>query len=466
MLKRVSLFILFSLVNLAPLHAQDAAGVFDKALAGMASNIAKALSDKYGAATPRLLVLPFGDDEGKISTKLGNNAKMVQYQLVQALEPQSSGHFLIIPPASLRELFKQKGKDPTVFVEPSSIAPNLKLLGVQAVLIGRVLLNETKDGVTPLSATLYFDQGDPIVISAQAPTPIVKRNGGEGTNPKNTTEALSGRFNVEILTEDLKPFTLRDGSPAKLGRCCADGSSFNDDFHNVLFLTLPESARGLSYVIRVSNNGKNPVARVPANDPNRLFMASVYVDGVSTFLGAKGEAISPDPLRNKKWVLTAPGQIAVAMKDAVGAFSVVPSTTDALGHSVSLIKGFQKNEEWAEKFVLASSAESLAYELDAGATNLGLISVYFYAQRLPSDLQDAKAPVASGPAATKRGEKIANRIFNISTDTYKDVVEAWKIHYRFEEDLAPKTPIPTTHDLVISELNREIGLPNTGSKKK
>jgi hypothetical protein len=95
------------------------------------------------------------------------------------------------------------------------------------------------------------------------------------------------------------------------------------------------------------------------------------------------------------------------------------------------VLGFQKDSSFADAFVFGKPRESIAETI--GITDqIGLISVYFYVEKLPS-LPDSRGTIA--------GEEIESKTFTVKFDCHKNPVEVWRIFYHYEnENTLESTP--------------------------
>ncbi len=95
-------------------------------------------------------------------------------------------------------------------------------------------------------------------------------------------------------------------------------------------------------------------------------------------------------------------------------------------------RGFQLNDKTAALFEFADSGDSLANEV--GVTkDIGVISVYFYSERMQKDEEYFGPNVAAmaADAGAPRVGRWRTVLLRVNVRTHPDPVETWQIFYRY-----------------------------------
>jgi hypothetical protein len=253
----------------------------------------------------------------------------------------------------------------------------------------------------------------------------------------------SKRFNVELLV---------GGRPLEQGTTKDESS----EYHNVFFAVVPKELRlgteEAEYQIRLTNRGEPGLPFENERDRERLFAAAVTIAGVNSIWqeGAGGRIgpVSRHPQFLTKWVLSGPGQRVEFLRN--GAHRLVGAPADRDGSRVT-VAGYQVKGETRKRFVFGSAEESVAVR--SGVTHeIGVITVYFFAQKLKDDHVYTSRPVNVGgpdapPLGTLAGREERNLVQPIRLELYEQPTEVWRIFYRREGDRFPVPPddrIPVT----------------------
>jgi len=424
--------------------------------------IARQLTDKiagYLCTNPpstskyTIAVFPFGDSEEKATSEMGILPLLLQSELSNFLRPKlaqhAKGKYIILDKDQLADRFESispEGINPQKIDRPGLIK-RLEKAKIQVAVIGHYNTKElsaTSQEITveaflvvaPTQKTTKYD----VKIS---PTELVNYSGLH-------QQKLSGRLDVEFwITKENKTFDnpaeqLKwDSIPTNWEKLPVyECSNPKSKWVNVRFLKLTRDMEGRRYKIRLINRGKPEIEKGHPKDPDRLFAAALAIDGVNSFYqkrvdGSLGPVIM-HPQKAQKWVLTAPGRVLESspdsfMEDVSGSQDKriiehgLLKTVPGLGHSQADVRGFQKGKLHADAFIFKKPEESVAECLGI-TTDIGLITVHFYTERLPF------VPRAEAKG-TGAGPEIPSRVHQTYFPMQPEPCEVIRIVYRYSDEL-------------------------------
>lgn len=385
--------------------------------------------------SPRVAVMPFSNDAGVVDPSFGNTVKSLQGELISALKTAKAG--LVLDTRGIARGFQDTSTDPASLdiSDPAATGTVLTTLKWDAVIMGQFgsagpqALAASKGNVLKWSLTVIYDDGSFEQIDFDSSSNVV---------PPPSTDAPTGRFNVEVLVGgEVQPF-LTDAHE-------------DSQYHNVKFLQIDPSMVGQEYQIRLTNNGSPEVGyasqRVPETE--RVFGAAVLIDGVDSFARETGrtDPTTGQPLvdfavvhpKNAyRWLLSPPGQVIRPDSGHPEGFTL-PVANGIEDHSTRTISGYQMGGQNAAAFTFAESGKGeLTAELLGVTEDIGMIEVYFYARQLDGDrmLPSHRDNVAG--VGTKPGRDIKHSVQQVNPKMHTAAVEVWRIFYR----TAGSFPVP------------------------
>lgn len=454
----------------APARAQFPHFRLDGVAGDLAARIGHELSKRApkaaGGDKQRVAVFAFGNLEGRYPVELGDNGPMLRGALVdrlaEYLDRNAPGRFSVLYPEQVDEELARGPADP-VGISGKNLALSRKLLkqfNLQVGVVGtfllktlppapgrrgllelpspRVFVSDVKGDLDPrnvkIETRVILPDAD-FQLTAAVNSEEVRRN-GNGPQP-----APSGRLGVRFYA---KVDEDRPDGDASAWRQIPLFLSKQEKTENLGYLVVPREYEGKRYKVVLTNRGKPALVGHNKQDGDRLFAASLFIDGANSFMrldGKKYRAVSGQPDKLPRWVLTPPGKRLEP--DAAGAFTFTQAS-----------ESIAAPELWALK-------------------KIGTISVYFYREELPSDIELRAAPEAdlamgaagsslgSPPPTAKMGKKIDGVItgsaspppkpgtslgkeIKVKTTRVKVLnwsplpTEVWHILYRYEGD--PEIP--------------------------
>ncbi|WP_040352895.1 hypothetical protein [Blastopirellula marina] len=303
---------------------------------------------------------------------------------------------------------------------------------------------------------------------------------GDSDNNGNGRADVNSNFIVEFFAQPNGSSTFEQ-VPLKL---VTDAGS--PLFNTFLVVLDRDRFAGQRYKLRVKNRGGKPhfilpgertpngdgtvtvgVMRCPdpptPNAEDRVYLLSSYVDGVSTINrritnSAGGLEFTKDIRHQafvgrriltppKKWFVREDGFENNRFKDA----KLTPSKPGLVDHSEQEILAFLNvrddgSQTTGNVFVLGDAQESVGAEfVSTGRNSIGIISLYFFAEKLPNETGAAEAKVLSENAATIAGPEIPRPVIRVGIkNVYPVPIETWHIRYMYDEgsgDVPPAIPI-------------------------
>ena len=410
----------------------------------------------------RVGVFAFGDQNGKATAEMGNLPVIIQGELADQLRPflgrKTPGKFMILDPCQLDVVFTTAAISP-LGINPRTLqlAPKiLKKVNIDVGIVGRYKTKNPQIAISRLiiidSYVIISDSKDVYQYSTSVGARQLSHNAG--TNNKKP----SGRFQMKFFFKTDN--RLADSNPhswqAMNLHVCRNPEC---KFHNTHFLMLKPEMEGKRYKIHLINNGIPQIDDHPL-DKDRLFSAALLIDGVNSFYQAKGKnaagrtitgPVVVHPLKASKWVLTAPKRILIANKSGMTReisdnrllYQKTTIKHAALadvqgpGHSRLEITGFQKNANFADAFVFARPRDSIA-ETVGISDNIGMISAYFYGEKLPSLIPP---PPVRSLGGTRAGRQVDSPTFGVEFEIDTEPVEVLRVFYRYEGEM----PCPREH---------------------
>jgi hypothetical protein len=314
-------------------------------------------------------------------------------------------------------------------------------------IVGTFLLSSDKNWYEISTKVITPSTVSPVLSVRVRANSVAPSIPGAPFNPSNNANLPSGRFSVEIFAKakDEANFSKLDLQQA------ADQS---DQFRNVLFLKLDRARYfGRPYEIRLKNFESKPfvlpepLSKPGPSDKDRVFGAAVYIDGVASIMRKVGSDLKLDirhPAYVGKHILTASNRVFVeSATDSDDGRFIKSKLIDynAPGHSEWQIRGFQKGNDTAASFVFGNAAESVGTGLGQNVNQIGLISIYFYAEELNDDTHTGTWGGLYAPAApgTTLGPDVPSPIIEVGVKNYYRIpAEVWHIRYAYSDQ-----PLPT-----------------------
>lgn len=394
-----------------------------KELAPRIAQVLRAEQDKKGKVL-EVAIFAFGNEEGKVSEGMFQTSKVIQGELATQLRNNSNRKFIVWDPFRTRvQVEKSKSSTELLSVKRwKEAAALLAKLGLDAAVVGSFQTDGKEvawEGVN-VHADILFADGPPLQVASKGK--VVPDD--DVIVPTETPSMISTRFSVDILV---------DGVPLKI-------DAQQEGYHTGnLYLDLDrEKHFGKPFTIRLKNHGLPSVGWITKTrglERARFFCAAAYVDGVNSFYEREADGdFHPSqrhPNNATKWVLAAPGVVVDPGYDTLRNLHAQHNVRGA-GHSVVHIKGYQQDGETAARFEFADAGESLAHE--AGLTkDIGVISVYFYSEKSPDDVNRFPPGLAGAGAGVRLGELIPQEVFRVRVHTHEKPVEVWNIYYRYSD---------------------------------
>jgi hypothetical protein len=222
---------------------------------------------------------------------------------------------------------------------------------------------------------------------------------------------------------------------------------------SVLYALVPPGSEGREFILRLSNQGVrsqgilNIVNQDPQLEARRLFGVVLTIDGVNSFYEDLGDGIAKPvivhPRIASKWVLSPPGHQIVPANNSSG-YDLV--RVNGSGHSIIDIQGFQEDGKYARAFTFAPASQSIAAEKVGISDEIGVITAYFYAEKLPGDGVQYAREDSDPRMGTAAGRQVLQPVFRINPKWHKEPVHTIKVFYRSPDEC----PIPRHELLVLS----------------
>ena len=428
--------------------------------------IAKELADKIAgelcsslSATEEysIAVFPFGDSEELATNEMGLLPIILQSELSDLLRKYliryAKGGFAMLDREQLAGRFKPQKISPEginpqkIETDKADLFKRLQKADIQVAVIGHYKVKDLGATDRDISVEAFVvvepDQKITKYQTQIKPTELVHYSGLH-------QQPLSGRLGVEFwIAKENKKFDKPneqlkwDNTPENWEKLplyeCSKASS---SYANVRFLKLTKAMRGKRYKIRLINRGTPEIEKGHPLDADRLFAAALAIDGANSFYqkranGTLGPVIV-HPEKAQKWILTAPGRMlepssqsfVQSIPESAGKRIIkhgMLRNVKGLGHSQTDVRGFQKSKLEADAFVFKSPKESVAECLNI-TTEIGLITVHFYTEKLPFVQRE-------GARATGIGSEIPSRVHHCSFPMEKEPCEVIRIFYRYENRL-------------------------------
>jgi hypothetical protein len=487
----------------APAPAQFAHFRLDGVAGDLAAKIGQELNKRApkagGGDKQRVAVFAFGNLEGRYPVELGDNGPMLRGALVdklaEYLDRNAPGKFSVLYPEQVDEELTKGPADP-VGISGKNLALSRKLLkqfNLQVGIVGtfllktlpprpdrrgmmelpspRVFVPDLKDDLDPrnvkIETRVILPDAD-FQMSAAVNSEEVRRN-GNGPQP-----APSGRLGVRFFAkiDEDKP----DGD-ASAWKQIPLFLSKQEKTENLGYLVVPRDYEGKRYKVVLTNRGKPALVSHNKQDGDRMFAASLFIDGANSFMRQDGKtyrAVSGQPDKLPRWVLTPLGKRLEAdksgMQGRIEGGKLVAAKSRATDHSQQHVRGFQQGRAQAGAFTFTEASASIAAPELWALKKIGTISVYFYREELTSDIEvrapeaditlgSAGSSLGSPPPTAKMSKKTDGIIAGsappkpgtalgkeIKSKTTKVKVlnwsalptEVWHILYRYEGD--PEIP--------------------------
>jgi hypothetical protein len=426
--------------------AQDSApGNLEDAAKEIVKIIGPALQAENQTALKQLVAtFPFGNAAGQATRDLGNAPGQLQSHIASELEDFVNANALGTRYGVLDRDELEVATGGVVAVKLGDADATRSALTSKGIAIGILgSLTDNGDGSFNASVELVTQTQQKqftVMVGAQG---VVPQTPGGSSN-------RNGRFSVNIYA---KPKNSANFQKQQL-REAVDQSG---KYRNVLFLELDRSLYfGQPFEIELRNNGTPKIhsqdPSAPVKDSDRVFGAAVYLDGVSSILrketqpgGFVWRRDGRHPAYVGKHVLTAANRVFITTTTNTSRFiksdlqnSVAP------GHSVWRIRGFQKGANNAKSFLWGTAADSVAVGMDQNVSQIGLISIHFFAERLDGDIVPVAAPSHGDGGGVTFGPDVPSPTITVGVkDWYPITVEDWHILYCYAGDpsLPPTQPV-------------------------
>ncbi|MFO0819453.1 MAG: hypothetical protein U1A77_16010 [Pirellulales bacterium] len=445
-------------------------------------------SQPVGAPPCRIAVFPFGrkqapnqEGEKKLDPQQAFKALAIQATLISTIrqrliEQKLDRTFMLMDKFALARTFGDSAIDPTSISPDNDELPKLlRDLKIDAAVVGeydengavgigefqgfggdwervaiqgKLVLGGMKPSVTPISAT-----------------PVLPDFNG------TDTDLNVPRFGVSLSARP------GEGSDWQSIPLVVDK---NDFFQGQIYALVPKHLQNAEYRIRVGCNsirkerGLQKFEDFPGNivnvsaqeDENRLFGVAVLVDGVNSIHENIGEgtgALVVHPRDARKWLICRPGFVIGGDKEGNPYIKAVGDNPD---NSSVEIQGWQTSENEARVFKFANVGrdEGIVAETLGVTDDIGLISVYFFGEKLTGDRSlpgMAAAPGGQPPKptlGTAAGREIASRTQAVKVELHKKPFHQIHILYRLESDC----PIPAKNRVELDSAAQE----NTGRLRR
>lgn len=384
----------------------------------LAPNIAKELKVVAANRGEALVVgvFAFGNEEGKVGVADAFASKTLPGEITTQLRNHAARKFVVLDPFELKKNVVDAGAD-TAMLKTSAFkeaAGVLKQIGLDAAVIGKY--QKAGRGGYNVHADVLFDDGAPLQVSSKID--MVEPVSDEGAA---WPERYSSRFSVQFFVDKKRvPMSREQGFSGKY----------------ILNLNR-EQHHGKPFALRIINNSMPPVGWIAPNEAEertRFFTVAAYVDGVnSIYEPAPDGQFYPSqahPNNATKWVLGRYGYDILPGYDSdrnAGAQRRARGYGDALQDII----GYQLNGERAAKFIFTNVEDAFANEV--GITKeVGVISLYFYAEKLDGDQVYFGPGMQGAPLGAGQGPIVKHKVFKVRVTTHKEPVEVWNIFYRYD----------------------------------
>lgn len=387
----------------------------------------------------RVAVFAPGDAEGRFTLAIQEASRILQGELIYNLINLARGRFNVLDKAALAQAFAKAGVKPDAVSRTDAKATGAALakLGFDAAVLGTI---DTKSAAAAMQG---FEVGTALQVAFKDGTsrPLAGKLSADAIPSEKSHTLPRVRPEVWLAPEGGQPTKLPLFTSAKAG----------SPYAGVLFAALPSGLAlgtpAAQYKVRLTNTGtgscgnefEQPTAE---REARRLFTVALAVDGVNSVYQDRGDgAVGPvmvDPRSARRWVLTGPGLKIAVVGPRPTDFRLEPSA--GTGHSVTDVKGFQKDAQTALAFTFAEAGESIAASA-GGIHDVGVIAATVFAQKLSGDenIFDKKGFVGGAAGmGTKAGAAKRSPTVRIQVDVYPDPVARYRIVYRPEADI----PIP------------------------
>lgn len=418
-----------------------------------AAAIAAEIRRLRGTTVPRVVVFPFGDADGRGSAVAGVAPITLQGELISELAKQATirgqPEFYVLSAATANRVLGGRSAQ-GVGETRAETTEVLEAMEVDFAVVGQLgfssLIAVQNEKVKTVPITLKLTAQNPGIAETSYDGVVdasdILIQGGSG--PFNPTQE-NERFRVEIIGPAGGPLPLQ---------VCTDPAS---EFHNSYFLILDKELHEQPYQIRITNLGTPAVGHAHANpqkETQRLFQVAVLVDGVNSIFeeGKDGfEAVTRHPYYVSRWVLTGPGVTLkedpmVQNAELTGARLVAAPPGES--GDVLTVAGFQQDRDQGREFLFTNAQESIAIDRRLFDNEVGLITVYFYAQQFAAQdnvepwleevmRDNSTHPLTLSDAGTKEGQTFGSKTFPVTFPVYREPVQVWRIFYRYEGDDLP-----------------------------
>lgn len=360
-------------------------------------------------------VFAFGDEQGRVTEANAFAAKTLPGELTTHLRNLSDRKYIVLDPFELQEIVASANASPAKLktAQFKDASAELKKLGLDAAVVGSIQRG-AGHGFN-VHADVLFGDGAPLQVSTDV----------DVIEPfEFVPQELSTRLSVGIYVGEEEISMYRDNRM---------GGDYVLDLDR-------DRHYGKPFAIRIINNSYPPVgwlAPSKAIEATRFFTAAVFVDGINSIYEKTPDgSFHPSqehPDNVTKWVV---GRQGFRINPGYHSDTNSNAQTRVNGYGSALldIGGFQVNGDAARQFVFADAGESVAH--DIGLTKeIGIISMYFYAEMLDGD-EVYFGPGAAGamPGGVQLGMLVPNPVMRVTVKTHPEPVEAWKIYYRYRGD--------------------------------
>ncbi|PHQ32497.1 hypothetical protein CEE69_25585 [Rhodopirellula bahusiensis] len=407
-------------------------------------------SNNTGAAKLQIGVFRFGDASGIVSAEMGIAPTQLQGHIMESLtrhvKTNNLAHRFAV--LDIDELDITTGGSVAVkYSDPAFTRIKLSNKGIGIGVIGT--LQRRPDGdfdckvkvITPNSVSNVFER-------------IVSKAGVDPFTPSWDSK-ISGRFSIKVMA---KPIGSSNFEELTLRRA-ADQSG---EFRNVIYMFVDRARfAGQPYQIHLRNNESksfvlpNALRRPGPNDADRTFGVSLYVDGVSAIFQQQiGSTDFRKDIRHPAYVskfLLTPSTRKLTEKenaDSARFKGFEYENASPPGHSHWKVKGFQKDQT-AASFVFGTAAHSVGAGSSQNVNQIGLISAFFYAEELESDVSlepaDILPPsqVRAREIGTIAGPDVQSQVSRgIIKNFYQFPAEVWHLKYLYDDDSTNPDPGP------------------------
>lgn len=379
----------------------------------------------------------FGDEADNVSSLLGMAPTQLQGHIIESLQKTLAanslgGRFSVL---DVDQLDQQTGGSVLVKISnPATTRVRLSNKNIGVGVVGTILKQPSGDYLCSARVITPFDVSAPIEVKVSGPAVDL-------FTPQKDLK-ISGRFNVEIFATE-----RNTNNRQKLQLRRANNQS--GPFRNALYLQVDRTKYfGQPFEVRLTNNKAKsftlPIADgTPGpNDKDRVFGAAVYLDGVSSMFieTSKNSGLWRKDIRHPayvgKHILTADNRKFVVGQDDTARFfkgKLVNATPP--GHSVWRVQGFQKGDSTAASFLLGTAAQSVGTGMGQNVNQIGLISVFFYAEHMSDDMVPSNYIARDADIGTIAGPDIPSVVTEVGVkDYYPYPAEVWHIQYVYSDD--------------------------------